>query len=147
MRQIGRGLWLVVVPVLVSLACNLALGGTPTQPSGAATAGPGVAATVGAATSAATEAEGQPTAFAEELFGPGPFNLVDPTVGLAGLDGYAATLTMSFEGTRAGAAVKWSKKYVMLRAGASGAAVDDRTAGRRVRHVAGAAGGGGRRGI
>jgi hypothetical protein len=49
-------------------------------------------------------------------YGPGPFELPDPKVGLAELSGYTATLTMMFEGTRDGNTEKWSKTYTMLAA-------------------------------
>jgi hypothetical protein len=47
-------------------------------------------------------------------YGTGPFELVDPQVGLSDLSSYKASLTLAFEGTRAGSAEKWSKTYVML---------------------------------
>jgi len=49
-------------------------------------------------------------------YGPGPFELPDPKVGLTDLSGYTATLTMAFDGTRGGNAEKWSKTYTMLAA-------------------------------
>jgi len=50
----------------------------------------------------------------EVVFGPGSLRLVDPTVGLAGLANYKATLTLSFNGTQAGQPSQWSHTYVML---------------------------------
>src|SRR5690348_6872619 len=45
-------------------------------------------------------------------FGPGPFTLGDPRVGLADLASYTATLTITFEGTVKGQAAKWARLYV-----------------------------------
>jgi len=50
----------------------------------------------------------------EVVFGPGSLRLVDPTVGLANLSSYKATLTLSFNGTLAGQPSQWSHNYVML---------------------------------
>lgn len=47
-------------------------------------------------------------------FGAGPFDITDTARGLADLSGYKATLTLSFDGTQAGQAKKWSTTYVML---------------------------------
>lgn len=117
----------IILPVLVSLACTTVLGGSagptpapvrPTQAPVGSTSAPGKSTQTpaGAATVAATEASVQPTALAEALFGPGPFNLADPQAGLADLDSYQATLTISFDGTHDGASQKWSKTYTMLTA-------------------------------
>src|ERR1700687_3696380 len=54
------------------------------------------------------------TAQAAVVFGPGPLILTDTAAGLADLSGYTATLTYSFDGTRAGKTEQWSKTYVML---------------------------------
>ncbi len=48
------------------------------------------------------------------IFGPGSFNLMNPTVGLADLMSYKATLTLSFNGMQAGQPSQWSHTYVML---------------------------------
>jgi hypothetical protein len=50
----------------------------------------------------------------EVVFGPGPFSLMDPTVGLSDLNSYKATLTVSFEGMQDGQPKQWSRTYVML---------------------------------
>jgi hypothetical protein len=52
--------------------------------------------------------------FVDVDFGPGAFNLPVPTIGLAALASYRATLTRSFQGTRAGMPETWSQTYVML---------------------------------
>ena len=48
-------------------------------------------------------------------FGSGPFDFPNPTAGLADLSSYRATVILSFDGTVAGSASKWTKTYVMLR--------------------------------
>jgi len=48
------------------------------------------------------------------VFGPGAFNFPDTQAGLVDLTSYKATLTLSFDGTRAGNTEQWSKTYVML---------------------------------
>jgi hypothetical protein len=48
------------------------------------------------------------------VFGPGSFNLEDPTVGLADLSSYTAALTLSFNGTLAGQPSQYSHTYRML---------------------------------
>ena len=51
---------------------------------------------------------------ADVVFGPGTFIFPDTEAGLAGLSSYKSTLTLSFDGTRAGQTEQWSKTYVML---------------------------------
>jgi len=46
-------------------------------------------------------------------FGPGPFNLPDPTMALSSLPSYTATLKLAFDGTNNGQPEKWSRTYVM----------------------------------
>jgi hypothetical protein len=50
----------------------------------------------------------------EAEHGPGSFNLLTPTEGLADLSSYRATLTLSFEGTFEDQPQQWSKTYVMI---------------------------------
>lgn len=50
---------------------------------------------------------------ADVVFGPGPFNFPEPKAGLADLSSYKATLTLTFDGTRAGQPSQWSKTYVL----------------------------------
>ena len=50
----------------------------------------------------------------EVVFGPGSFRLVDPTIGLAELTSYKATLMRSFDGTQDAQPSQWSHTYVML---------------------------------
>jgi hypothetical protein len=85
-------LLLILLPLSVSLACNILTGGG---------------------------AEVTPTAVIlsvprEQAFGPGTFMLADTKSGLADLSSYKATLTYSFDGTQAGQAEQWSKTYIML---------------------------------
>jgi hypothetical protein len=47
------------------------------------------------------------------VYGPGPFDLPNPKVGLSDLTSYEATLVLSFDGTRDGQPEKWSQTYVM----------------------------------
>ena len=47
-------------------------------------------------------------------FGPGPFNLPDPSVGLDQLAGYSATLTVAFDGTRDGSAEQWQRDKAVV---------------------------------
>ena len=49
----------------------------------------------------------------EITFGPGPFDLPNPAVGLAELSGYRATLILSFDGTRGGQPEQWTRTYEM----------------------------------
>jgi len=58
---------------------------------------------------------------ADAVFGPGSFSLLDPTMGLAALSSYKATLTISFNGTQAGRSSQWSHTYVMLASQKTGA--------------------------
>src|SRR5215813_8449344 len=51
---------------------------------------------------------------AQMMFGPGSFNLLMPTAGLSDLASYRATLTLSFDGTKAGQPQQWSHTYTML---------------------------------
>jgi hypothetical protein len=48
------------------------------------------------------------------IVGPGAFDFTESAAGLADLSSYEATLTLSFDGTQAGKAQKWTKTYVML---------------------------------
>ena len=86
---------LMIMSLLISLACATLTGGTP----------------------AGTQAPEQAVSVEVDVdFGPGPFNFPDTRAGLADLTSYKATLTLSFDGTRAGKTQKWSKTYVMLSA-------------------------------
>jgi hypothetical protein len=49
----------------------------------------------------------------EITFGPGPFDLGDPSAGLVDLSAYSATLTVSFDGTRDGQAEQWSHTHTL----------------------------------
>jgi hypothetical protein len=53
----------------------------------------------------------------EITFGPGPFNLGDPSAGLAALPAYTATLTVTFDGTRDGQAEQWSRTHILTVSG------------------------------
>jgi len=48
--------------------------------------------------------------------GPGPLDFTEMQTGLDGLSSYQATLTITFEGTEAGAPAQWSSTLVMLHA-------------------------------
>jgi hypothetical protein len=102
----------VTVCILAQLACQFTQsvpqpGGvtaTPVAP-GRPTAGASIAAPTGPST------EAPPV---DVVFGPGSFSLMDPTVGLADLSSYKATLNLSFNGTQAGKPSQWSHTYTML---------------------------------
>ncbi|HEX7620719.1 MAG TPA: hypothetical protein VF359_05915 [Anaerolineales bacterium] len=102
----------VTACILVILACQLPF--LNTQPAGVpptpgANGGSTTQATAGAPAGSTPE-----TTPAGMVFGPGPFRLMDPTVGLADLSSYNATLTISFNGTQAGQSSQWSHTYVMM---------------------------------
>jgi hypothetical protein len=108
MKTIISKRWLtalrVTACILVILACQLPCLITP---QGEATRTPGEN----------TGPSGQPTSEATPAsvdFGPGPFNLMDPTIGLIDLSSYKATLVMSYQGTQSGQPTQWSHTYVML---------------------------------
>ncbi len=64
----------------------------------------------------ATESDPAPatsTTVAPSQFGPGPFSLLDPSVGLDQLASYTATLTLSFVGTKAGQPLQFEHTYVL----------------------------------
>lgn len=84
---------LLLLPLLVSLACQ-SLAPSPAE---------------------ATQSPEEPVSAEVNVdFGPGPFDFPNPTAGLADLSGYKATVILSFDGTVAGSASKWTKTYVML---------------------------------
>jgi hypothetical protein len=56
-------------------------------------------------------AQGTPATAPAEV---GSFDLPEPSVGLANLASYKATLILAFDGTQAGKPIKWTKTYVML---------------------------------
>ncbi len=87
------GILLVLSLLSVLTACSTPAGGAPTE-------------------STAQDAQGQTTRKNIAL-GSGSFNYSDPKAGLAELSGYTATLSISFEGTRAGNPAKWSQVYTM----------------------------------
>lgn len=47
-------------------------------------------------------------------FGPGPFNLADPTVGLSELSGYRSILTISFDGVTEGQPETWTRTRTLI---------------------------------
>jgi hypothetical protein len=118
---------MLLLPLLTATACFGPAGGTPSAP----TLGPGGAATatLSASPAAGTQAPPSPTvappasATAEAVdqieaegdltLGPGTFDFPDPTVGLADLESYQATLTLSFAGTEAGQPSTWTRTYVL----------------------------------
>jgi hypothetical protein len=82
----------IFLMLLASLACNTITAGTPQQ----------------------QEYPEKITIERDITYGPGPFDVPDPQVGLSDLSSYKGTLILGFDGTRAGKAKKWSKTYVML---------------------------------
>jgi hypothetical protein len=116
MRTFFSKRWLAALQVaaciLVILACQLPF--LPAQPVGVpatpgANAGPTSEATPEAPSGSTPDATP-----ADVVFGSGPFNLMDPAVGLIDLSSYKATLTLSYIGTQSGQPIQWSHKYVML---------------------------------
>jgi hypothetical protein len=104
---------LLLLPLLVSIACQTSAGGPPpTTPATVAVGLPAASPTPPspASATATPAAPAEPTV----VFGSGPFNWPQPAAGLAELSGYTATLSLSFDGTQAGQASKWSKTYVMV---------------------------------
>jgi hypothetical protein len=100
MKNIFSRQWIVALQVT---ACVLVL--PACQLSKSATQATGVPVT-GNATAGTIQANVE--------FGSGPLRLVDPTAGLPDLSSYKATLTLSFDGTKAGQPNQWSRVYVML---------------------------------
>lgn len=90
----------ILLLLVVSLACNAASSSSPGN----------------ATPSSSPDAADQQkiTIERDTDYGPGPFELTDTKAGLSDLSGYTATLTITFDGTRAGNAEKWSKTYTML---------------------------------
>ena len=106
--------------LLALLACQL-LTGSPTSAPTPVSIPPTI--TPAGQPQPATEAP----VSSDPVFGPGTFNLPAPAVGLADLTSYRATLTITFEGTRAGQPEQWARTYLMLanrEAGASQLTVD-----------------------
>lgn len=102
----------VAACLLALMACQLSQ--TATQPVGVPSTGEATAeATTGGPGGSTAEATAGAIQSNVE-FGPGPFNLVNPTMGLAELSGYKAELTLSFDGTQAGQPSQWAHIYVML---------------------------------
>jgi hypothetical protein len=84
-------LMVIFLPLLASLACLTAIGGTPVG------SGP---------TQEAVEVD--------VVLGPGGFDLRDTRVGLDGLSTYKALLTISFDGTKDGQPHQWSSTFEAL---------------------------------
>lgn len=111
-----------VAAPLVALAviggCGSSPGPTPvatgTASPGAATATPSGQTSVPSATAAPGEPTPTPRTVPGEIeLGPGPFDLVDPRVGLDGLSSYTQTLSVAFNGTREGQAAQWTKTLTL----------------------------------
>jgi hypothetical protein len=107
MRAVTPSRWkaaLVVVPALLLLGCSGSSSNSPRVGDG----------------STPTTASTPPLGSTSDTFtaavtgGSGPGNITDTTAGLADLASYTATLTISFEGTKASAPSKWSTTAVMM---------------------------------
>jgi hypothetical protein len=92
--KLKRMLLLILVPLFIASGC---------QPLPA-----------GAPIASLTPPVVEKTFEANIVFGSGPFTLPDTTAGLSDFSSYKATLTLAFDGTKAGQPSKWSKVYVML---------------------------------
>ena len=84
-------LLIILLPLLVSLACNTLTQTVPAQST-----------------------PGKVTMEQDVVYGSGAFTFPDPKAGLADLSSYKATLTISFDGTRDGNAQKWATTQVMI---------------------------------
>ena len=116
--------WLTVVAVvpacLVPLACSTTKSAAP-GPVTVTTEAPTTSAqSGGSSTTAASDSSVRPTpgsgveSFDASLtFGAGPFDLPDTQAGLADLSSYTATLTLTFNGTKAAQPDTWSTTTVM----------------------------------
>lgn len=113
---------LLLGPLIMSSACMSLTGNTPTETqSSEGTVKPLTATPLLDATSVSPIETQTLSAEPEEIlvegdlvFGPGAFNLLDPTAGLSGLLSYKATLRLTFDGTEVGQPSQWSKTYAML---------------------------------
>ena len=93
-RQYALPLFIFLL-LSVSLACNTISGGAPNE--------------------AVDNSDEQVITLEQDItFGPGSFGVPEMTAGLSDLSSYKATLTITFDGTRDGKAITWSKVYVML---------------------------------
>lgn len=94
--------WFTLFVLLLGLALLSACGASPEATS----------APAGDSTNPSAPADsGAPFAL-----GSGDFNLPDPAAGLDALDTYSAALTLTFEGTQAGAPQRWSRTYHLFTA-------------------------------
>jgi len=117
-------LWLMLFPLIVSTACLTPAVGTPaaTAPVASSPAASPAAATPttgGVVSSPAPTSIGSATAEGTAIpsefdYGPGTFVLTDTKTGLAALASYTASVTVAFEGTRAGQPLHFSKTTVMV---------------------------------
>lgn len=100
MTRLSLKRWLIpffiILLLLTLLACSALTVGFPT------------------ATSSTASPSDEVTLQQNLTFGSGSFNLSAPQTGLSNLSSYAATLTISFDGTKNGQPDQWSKKYTML---------------------------------
>lgn len=100
-----RKVLLILIPLFLSSACLTLTGSSPSQTQAPAVTGgsPG-------------DSQDPDMIIVEGdlVFGPGPFDLVEPEVGLSDLSSYKTTLILSFNGTRDGQSEQWSRTYVML---------------------------------
>lgn len=89
----------MIASLLISVACGVLTGGTPSATS---------------IPSNSTPDSGAVSVESTMDFGPGAFNYPDTTAGLADLSSYKATLTLTFDGTEAGQPLHWTRTYIML---------------------------------
>ena len=126
-KPLGRTRWLVrwlmILPLIVTLACLTPVAATPAPTSvaapttGATPESPTPQASGSATPSEAVDSTPEGTAISSEFdYGPGTFVITDTRTGLATLASYTASLSQIFEGTQAGQAVKTDKTTVMLAA-------------------------------
>jgi hypothetical protein len=97
---------------MASCACQSVATATPVNRI--ATPLPAISPTPESGAANATSAPATEPVVDGEIVGPGDFDLQSPGAGLAGLASYRATLTLTFDGTRAGQPEQWSRTYNLL---------------------------------
>lgn len=104
----------ILILLLPLLSCNTPPPEPPkSSPQANVTGQPPPAATSVPTTAVPNATPTEATVQRDVVYGSGPFDLPDPTAGLAQLSSYVSTLTMMFDGTDKGKPQKWSQTIVM----------------------------------
>jgi hypothetical protein len=112
------------VAIVVTVSCALITGGCASSPDSSqstSVTGPSVVSTADSTTPSPSPSPSPggttpaPSLSPEDAvaFGPGPFDLADPAVGLDVLAGYTATVTITFVGTRDDQPLQWSQTSIL----------------------------------